>query len=131
MNATLNTNVTTSGTSRAMKVVEKALKAAHELHRVRPKTAEIRKAIESSNFDICFSTAQKYLKQYRTLINSYSFLTNIQVMDISIEEAQSKSIQEWIDVLSFIEMIIYMDTALHYGAKAAIEYGIKQAFQVQ
>ena len=131
MNATLNMNATTSGTSHAMEVVEKALKAAHELHRVRPKTAEIRKAIESSDFDTCFSTAQKYLKQYRVLINAYSFLTNIQVIDISMEDAQSKSIQEWIDVLSFIEMIIYLDTALHYGVKAAIEYRIKQAFQVQ
>lgn len=130
MNATLNMDANTSGMPRAMDVVEKALKAAHEIHRVQLKTAEIRIARESSNIDICCSAVQKYLRQYRKLINSYSSLTNIQVIDVSMEEVRSKSIQEWKDVLSFIEMIIYLDAALHYGAKTFIEQEIKQAFRV-
>lgn len=95
MDAILNIDAANSGTSYAMDVVKKSLDAAHELHRVWPQTVEIRSAIESSDFDVCFSTAQKYLERYRTLINSYSFLTNICVVDISLEECKKKSICEW------------------------------------
>ena len=131
MNTTLNIEVTNSETSRAMEIVKKTLEAAHELHRVWPKTVEIRNAIASSNFDICLSTAQKYLRQYRTMINSYSFLTGIHVIDVSLEECKEKSACEWQTVLSFVEMIIYLDTALKYGAKTAIKDAIKRVFQMQ
>ena len=35
------------------------------------------------------------------------------------------------NTLSFIEMIIYLDAALIYGSKTAIEHAIKRAFQIQ
>ncbi len=131
MNVILNMEATSNATDRAMDVVKTSLEAAHQIYRVWPETATLRKTKASSDFDFCFSTAQTYLKRYRTLIDSYSSWTKIQVIDVAMEEAQSKSIQEWKSTLDFIEMIIYLNAALKYGAKSAIKHAIKQFFQNQ
>ena len=83
-----------NGIKQAMDIVRRALSAAHELQRVYPQTAELRKVRESRDYDACFSIAQKYLGRYQP------------------EKARSQSIEIWKDTLSFIEMIIYLDAAL-------------------
>lgn len=131
MNTILSRDAANEQTSRAMDVIKKALSVAHELPRVRILTVEIRDAKNSSDWDKCHSTAQRYLQRYRHLIDSYSFWTNVQVIDIPKSEAEGKSTEEWKSVLDFIEMILYLDTALKYGAKAVIEHEIKRIFQAQ
>lgn len=130
MNTILSRDAVSEQTSSAMDVVKKSLDAAHELQRAQILTAEIRNAKKSPDWDKCYATAQEYLKRYRTRIDAYSFWTNIQVIDIAKSEAEGKSIQEWKSVLAFIEMILYLDTALKYGAKNVIEHKIKQIFQI-
>ena len=131
MNTILSRDAVNEQTSRAMDVVKKTLSAAHELSKVKILTAEIRDAKNSSDWDKCYSTAQRYLQRYRLLINSYSFWTSVQVIDSPKSEAESKNAEEWKSVLDFIEMILYLDTALKYGAKTVIEHEIKRIFQAQ
>lgn len=131
MYSTLDGENAGNGIKQAMDIVRRALSAAHELQRVYPQTAELRKVRESRDYDACFSIAQKYLGRYRPAIDFYSPLTHIIVIDIQPEKARSQSIEIWKDTLSFIEMIIYLDAALIYGSKTAIEHAIKRAFQIQ
>lgn len=131
MNTILSRDAANEQTSCAMDVIKKTLSAAHELSRAKILTVEIRDARNSSDWDKCYSTAQRYLRRYRHLINSYAFWTNVQVIDIPRSEAEDKNIEEWKSVLDFIEMILYLDTALKYGAKTVIEHEIKRIFQPQ
>lgn len=112
--------------SAAFDVVRHALDAAHQMSKV--KTTEIRKALEASDYDFCFSTAQKFLKKYRNLINSYAFLTDVVVIDITIEESRAKDITYWQSALRFVEMLLYANEAIECGLKSVIEEKLRKIF---
>lgn len=59
--------------SAAFDVVRHALDAAHQMSKVKLQTAEIRKALQASDYNFCFNTAQKFLKKYRNLITHMLF----------------------------------------------------------
>ena len=63
--------------------------------------------------------------------NQFLLFLSVQVIDIPKSEAESKNAEEWKSVLDFIEMILYLDTDLKYGAKTVIEHEIKRIFQAQ
>ena len=93
------------------------------------KTADIRKAQHSSDYDFCFSVAQTEIKRYRNEINSFSVFTGIIVVDITEGAARQKDIGYWKSVLNFTEMIIYADTARTVISKALLEKMFKELFR--
>lgn len=114
-----------------MERLYKALKKAHQYDVVRAKTKDIRIALSSDDKKICFNTAQRYLKKYRELINSYSQLTNVEVIDITKEEAESRDITHWKFALNLVEMIVFTDNAKECIAKSLIEDTLKSIFGVK
>lgn len=114
--------------SAAFDVVRHALDVAHQMSKLKLQTAEIRKALEASDYDLCFHTAQKFLKKYRNLINSYAFLTDVVVIDISVEESHSKDITYWQSALRFTEMLLYANEAIECGLKSVIEEKFHKIF---
>ena len=92
------------------------------------KTADIRKAQHSSDYDFCFSVAQTEIKRYRNEINSFSVFTGIIVVDITEGDARQMGIGYWKSVLNFTEMIIYADTARTVISKALLEKMFKELF---
>lgn len=111
--------------------LNKALKKAHQYDAVRAKTKDVRIALCSDNKKICFDTAQRFLKKYRSLINSYSQLTNIEVVDITEAEAESRDITHWKSVLNLVEMIVFTDNAKECIAKSLIEDTLESIFCVK
>lgn len=109
--------------------IKKALDAAHETIKISMKTAEIRKAKKSDNYEVCFNVAQKVLKKYQDLINSISTLTNVRVFDITEEEARKKDIDYWRSVLNFVEMIVFVNSAGEIISKSRVEDKIKEIFK--
>lgn len=107
--------------------VKKALDAAHQAQKAFMKTAEIRKAQLSSDYDFCFSVAQAALKKYRNLINSFSVFTGITVVDMPEGTARQKGISYWKSVLRFAEMIIYADAASVVISKSLLEKMFKES----
>lgn len=114
--------------SKAFDIVKRALEAAHQLGKVKLQTNEIRKALETNDYDYCFDTAQKNLVKYRKMINSYTFLTGVVIIDVTLEEAHSKNITYWKSVLQFTEMLIYANEAVNLGLKTFIEKKLKELF---
>lgn len=114
--------------SAAFDVVRHALDAAHQMSKVKLQTAEIREALQTSDYDFCFNTAQKFLKKYRNLINSYAFLTDVVVIDITLEESRSKDITYWQSSLRFVEMLLYANEAIECGLKSVIEEKLRKIF---
>lgn len=106
----------------------KSLKKAHQYDVVRARTKDIRIALCSDNKKICFDTAQRFLKKYRSLINSYSQLTNMEVIDITEEEAESRDITHWKSVLNLVEMIVFTDNAKECMTKSIIEDALENIF---
>lgn len=109
-------------------IVKRSLAAAHMLSKVEVQTSEIRKSLESLDYEFCYSAAQKFLKTHKKLINRYSGITGICVISLSTDETQSKDIAHWKLCLRFVEMIIYVDEALKFGVKIVIEKHIKEKF---
>lgn len=114
-----------------MECLCKTLKKAHQFDVIMAKTKEIRIAKISNDKIICFNTAQRFLKKYRDLINSYSQLTNIEVIDITEAEAQSRDITHWKSVLNLVEMIVFTDCAKEYMGKSLIEDTLESIFDVK
>lgn len=114
--------------SQGFSIVKHALEAAHQLSKAQVQTTEIRKALESADYNSCYNVAQKFLKKYRKMLNSYTFLTGVSIIDITLEEARSKSIDYWKDALKYAEMLIYADVAIHSGLKSVIEEKLKRIF---
>lgn len=114
---------------RMLELVKNALDGAHQTYRVLMKTADIRKAQHSSDYDFCFSVAQTEIKRYRNEINSFSVFTGIIVVDITEGAARQKDIGYWKSVLNFTEMIIYADTARTVISKALLEKMFKELFR--
>lgn len=114
--------------SQAFGIVKHALEAAHQLHKAQMLTSEIRKAVESTDYDFCFNAAQKFLKKYRRMLNSYTFLTGISFVEITREEAYSMGIGYWRDVLKYSEVLIYIDVAAQSELKFAIEDKLRKIF---
>lgn len=125
----LNENCKKEQTIQAISVLKKTLKAAHQINVVTARTAQIRAARESDEYNFCFNTAQKLLKKYKNLINSYSLWTNIKIINITEAEARKKDIYFWKSTLEFVEMIIYVEVAVQFGLKSMIEDKFKQVFQ--
>lgn len=124
------TNITCSDkkVSEASDVIRHTLDAAHLMSRAKWKTAEIREALATNDYDSCFNTAQKFLKKYRNVINAYAFLTGIVVVSITAEESRGKDIVYWRSVLRFVEMLLYADEAMHCGLQSVIEEKIRKIF---
>lgn len=66
--------------SAALSIIKHALTAAHQMSLVKLQTTEIRAALKSVDYNLCFDTAQKFLKANRKMINSYSALTGVFVI---------------------------------------------------
>lgn len=107
-------------------IIKDALKAACQLGRVKCQTAEIRKALKTTDYDVCFDTAQNFLRKYRKMINSYTFLTGVVIINISPEEARSKDITFWQSALRFTEMLIYANEAINCGLESVVEKRLKK-----
>lgn len=107
--------------SRAFHIVKSVLDAAHHMNEARAKTAEVRAAQESDEYEVCYQTAQKYLHRYKDLINSLASITQVHIVYISEEEARAKDIAFWKDSLCFLEMVIYADVAARYGLQVIIK----------
>lgn len=114
-----------------MDYVHKVLEAAHQATVITSKTKTIRQAINSNDMKFCFDTAQYYLNKYRNLLNSYSPMTNIKVIDITEEEAKEQDITHWKFALELIEMVIFTDSAKEHMKKTAIEKALKSIFGVK
>lgn len=117
--------------SQGFRVVNKVLESAHRAVMARVNTNELRPALNSTDYEYCYSVAQSYLKKYRKLLNSYSTLTGIMVVDLSIEDAKSKDISFWKYVLNYIMLVIYMDAAVQSGLDAVIEKGLSEIFSTE
>lgn len=62
------------------------------------------------------------------MLNSYTFLTGVSIIDVTLEEAHSKGVDYWKDVLKYVEMLIYVDAAAQSGLKSVIEDKLKKIF---
>ena len=87
--------------SKSFSIVKHALEAAHQLGMAQLQTAEICKALESNDYNLCFDTAQKILKRNRKMLNSYTYLTGVSMIDVTPEEAYSNGIDYWKDALKY------------------------------
>lgn len=114
--------------NKAFDIVKRALEAAHRTSKVNLQTREIRIALETKDYNFCFDIAQKFLRKYKNMINSYTFLTGIVVINITPEEADTKNITYWKSVLKFTEMLIYANEAIDCGLKHIIEEKFKKIF---
>ena len=123
-------NIPDSGekVSQSFSIVKHALEAAHQMGKAQLQTVEIRKALDSTDYDLCFNTAQKILKKYRKMLNSYTSLTRVFIIDVPLEEAHSYGIDYWKDALKYVEMLIYIDVAIQSGLKFVIEDRLKKIF---
>lgn len=128
MNSVSNIPNSDEKVSQSFNIVKHALEAAHQLSKVQMQTVEIRKALESADYNFCFDVAQKCLKKYRRMLNSYTLLTGISIIDVTLDEAHSKDIGYWKDVLKYAEMLIYVDAAVQSGLKSVIEDKLKKIF---
>ena len=128
MNSISNIPNSDEKVSQGFGIVKHALEAAHQLSKVQMQTVEIRKALESTDYNFCFDVAQKLLKKYRRMLNSYAFLTGVSIIDVTLEEAHSKGVGYWKDALKYAEMLIYVDAAVHSGLKSVIEDKLKKIF---
>lgn len=128
MNSVSNIPDSVEKLSQSFNVVKHVLEAAHQTGKAQLQTAEIRKALESTDYDLCFNAAQKILKKYRRMLNSYTFLTGISIIDITPGEAYSKDIDYWKDALKYSEMLIYVNVAVESGLKSVIEEKLKRIF---
>lgn len=108
--------------------IRHTLEAVHQMSKVKGKTAGIREALATTEHDFCFSTAQMFLKNYRSLINNYAFLTGVVVINITTEESQATDILYWKSVLRLVEMLLYADEAMHCGLQAVIEEKLRKLF---
>lgn len=111
--------------------VYNTLEKAHQATVIMVKTKTIRQAIGSNDIKFCFDVAQCYLKKYRKLLNSYSQMTSMEVIDITDEEAQSRDISHWKSVLELVEMIVITDGAKECIKKSAIEKSLKAIFDIE
>ena len=114
--------------SKSSSIVEHALEAAHQMGIARSRTVDIRKALNSTDYDLCFDTAQKILKKYRRMLNFHTPLTGVSIINVTLEEAYSYSIDYWKDILKYLEMLIYIDVAIQTGLKFVIEDKLKKIF---
>lgn len=114
-----------------MDYVHKILEIAHQITVITAKTKTLRQAINSNDIMFCFDTAQYYLNKYRNLLNSYSRITNMEVIDITEEDAESRGIFHWKAVLELVEMIIFTDSAKEYMKKSATEKALKSIFNIK
>ncbi len=128
MNSISNISNPDEKVSQSFSIVKHALEAAHQLSKAQIQTVEIRKALESADYNFCFDIAQKFLKKYRRMLNSYTFLTGVSIIDVTLEEALSKGIDYWKDSLKYAEMLIYADVAVQSGLKSVIEDKLKKIF---
>ena len=123
-------NIPDSGekVSQSFSIVKHALEAAHQMGKAQLQTVEIRKALDSADYDLCFDTAQKILKKYRKMLNSYTSLTGVFIIDVTPEEALSYGIDYWKDALKYAEMLIYVNVAIQSGLKSVIEDKLEKIF---
>lgn len=128
MNSISNIPNSDEQVSQSFSIVKHTLDSAHQLSKVQMQTVEIRKALESTDYNFCFAVAQKFLKTYRRMLNSYTPLTGVSIIDITLEEAHSKDIGYWKDALKYAEMLIYVDAAVQFGLKSVIEDKLKKIF---
>ena len=82
----------------------------------------------STDYDLCFNTAQKILKKYRRMLNFYTPLTGVSMINVTLEEAHSYGINYWKDALKYVEMLIYVNVAIQSGLKSTIEDKLKKIF---
>lgn len=114
-----------------MDYVHKVLELAHQSTVITAKTKLIRQAINSNDIKYCFDTTQYYLKKYKKLLNLYSPITNVQVIDITEEEAKSRDIFHRKSALELVEMIIITDSAKEYMKKSVTENTFKSIFNIK
>ena len=114
--------------SQSFSIVKHALEAAHQMGKTQLQTVEIRKALDSTDYDLCFNTAQKILKKHRRMLNFYTPLTGVSMINATLEEAHSYSINYWKDALKYVEMLIYVNVAIQSGLKSTIEDKLKKIF---
>lgn len=125
-------NLPTEGKlSKGFRIVNKVLESAHRAAMARADTSEIRAALNSTDYEYCYSVAQSSLKNYRKLLNSYSLLTGIMVVDLPIGEAKSKDISFWKYVLNYIKLVIYVDAAIKCGLEAIIKKDLEEIFSTE
>ena len=123
-------NIPDSGekVSQSFSIVKHTLEAAHQMGKAQLQTVEIRKALDSADYDLCFDTAQKILKKYRKMLNSYTSLTGVFIIDVTPEEALSYGIDYWKDALKYAEMLIYVNVAIQSGLKSIIKDKLEKIF---
>ena len=123
-------NIPDSGekVSKSFSIVKHALEAAHQMGKAQLQTVEIRKALDSTDYDLCFNTAQKILKKYRKMLNSYTSLTGVFIIDVTPEEAHSYGVDYWKDALKYAEMLIYVNVAIQSGLKSIIKDKLEKIF---
>ena len=128
MNSISNIPTSDEKVSQSFSIVKRALEAAHQMGNTQLQTVEIHKALDSTDYDLCFNTAQKILKKHRRMLNSYTFLTGVSIIDVTPEEAHSNGIDYWKGVLKYVEMLIYVNVAIQSGLKSTIEDKLKKIF---
>ena len=114
--------------SQSFSIVKHALEAAHQMGKTQLQTVEIRKALDSTDYDLCFNTAQKILKKHRRMLNSYTSLTGVFIIDVTPDEVYLYGIDYWKDALIYSEMLIYVNVAIQSGLKSVIEDKLKKIF---
>lgn len=82
----------------------------------------------STDYDLCFNSAQKILKKYRKMLNSYTSLTGVFIIDVTPDEVYLYGIDYWKDALKYSEMLIYVNVAIQSGLKSVIEDKLKKIF---
>lgn len=127
-NSIYNISCSEEKVAEAFGIVRHTLEKAHQMGKVELQTKEIRKAIETTDYDYCFDTAQKVLTKYRKMINSYTVLTGVSIIDITLKEARSMNIMYWQSTLKFTEMLIYANEAIECGLNSVIEEELQKLF---
>ena len=82
----------------------------------------------STDYDLCFNSAQKILKKYRKMLNSYMSLTGVSIIDVTPDEVYLYGIDYWKDALKYSEMLIYVNVAIQSGLKSVIEDKLEKIF---
>lgn len=114
--------------SQGFKAIERALAAAHRTAIVSGQTRGIRTALNSSDYELCFRTAQDTLKRCRKMIASYALVTGVHLVWVTEEEARSWGIDCWKAALRFVEMLIYANEAVKAGLESIIKKELQKIF---
>jgi hypothetical protein len=115
--------------SKFFECVKIAAKAVHCINNINMKRNEINAAIVSTDKQCMWNVLQKNLKIYRSLINSYTVFTNLEVRSVPAEFYDICTVEDLKDQLEQIINFIYAHELLTCAARETFLLCLKKTLK--